>query len=134
MNLLLAPRKSLLFWAAVLLGGAPGTLAAPPQPAAAVAQRVVEVRIVARKAEGGARTVRARRGEMIALRFSTDEKMVVHVHGYDVHRAVTPGAVADLTILARHVGRFPVTAHLKDAASGRHGAEPTLLYLEVHPE
>jgi hypothetical protein len=35
-------------------------------------------------------------------------------------------------IAARLVGRFPVTAHV-GPGGGKH-AEPTLLYLEVHPK
>ena len=134
MNLLMTPRKWMLL-AVALAAGAHSPLPAQPPPAAtapAEAGRIVEVRVVARKPEGGARTVRARKGETLVLQVRSDEKLEVHVHGYDLHQAVVPGAVASLPIAARWVGRFPVTAHL-EGGSGRH-AEPTLLYLEVHPE
>jgi hypothetical protein len=135
MNLLMAPRKWMLLSAVALLAGAQAPLNAPaPGAASAQLARVVEIRVVARKPEGGVRTVRARKGEAIELRIRSDEKLDVHVHGYDVHQAVVPGAVATLPLAARFVGRFPVTAHLAQAAAGGHGAEPTLLYLEVHPE
>jgi hypothetical protein len=97
------------------------------------AGRVVELRIVARKPEGGARTVRATRGERIVLAVRTDEAMTLHVHGYEVRARVTPGHVARIAVLASAVGRFPVTAHL-DEPGQAHRREPTLLYLEVHPE
>lgn len=134
MNLLMAPRKW-MFLAVVLAAGAHAPLPAQSPPAAGSpeAGRVVEVRVVARKPEGGVRTIRARKGETIVLKVRSDEKLEVHVHGYDVHQAVVPGTVASLPIAARWVGRFPVTAHLADGGPGRH-AEPTLLYLEVHPE
>ena len=134
MNLLMAPRKWMLL-AVALAAGAQSPLSAqsPPAPASPEAGRVVEIRVVARKPEGGVRTIRARKGETVVLKIRSDEKLEVHVHGYDVHQAVVPGAVASVPIAARWVGRFPVTAHLAQGGSGRH-AEPTLLYLEVHPE
>ena len=96
--------------------------------------RIVELRVAARKPEGGARTIRAVRGERIVLQIRSDEEMTIHVHGYDVQQKVTPGAVARLDLVVRWAGRFPVTAHLLGAVSGTHGRELTLLYLEVHPE
>ena len=96
--------------------------------------RVIDLRIAARKPEGGARTVRAVRGERIVLQIGSDEEMTIHVHGYDVRQQVRPRAVATLALVARWVGRFPVTAHLPDAVPGAHARELTLLYLEVLPE
>ena len=95
--------------------------------------RVVDLRIVARKPEGGARTVRAIRGERIVLQIHCDEEMTIHIHGYDARQDVTPGSVAKMAFVARWVGRFPVTAHLP-GPSGAPGREATLLYLEVHPQ
>lgn len=116
---------ALLAWPAAMpaqAGPAPG------------AGRVVEVRVVARKPQGGAQTVRVARGDRLTLRIQADEKMVVHVHGYDLHADVVPGTAATLPITAQWPGRFPVTAHLPGTKSGHHGTEPTLLYLEVRPE
>jgi hypothetical protein len=96
--------------------------------------RIVELRIAARKPEGGARTIGAVRGERIILQIRSDEEMTIHVHGYDIRQKVTPGVAARMALVAGTVGRFPVTAHLPDSVSGAHGREPTLLYLEVHPE
>lgn len=134
MNLLKAPGKWIVFAAFALLPGTPSHALAPSSPGAAPPGRVIDLRIAARKPEGGVRTVRAARGEPLILRIRSDERLSVHVHGYDVRADVKPGATASLALVARHTGRFPVTAHLDDAKPGRHGAEPTLLYLEVHPE
>jgi len=92
-----------------------------------------DLRIVERKAEGGVRTVRVPQGAKVVLRIRSDEAMKVHVHGYDVEQRAKPGEVATVTLEARWTGRFPVTAHLPPS-KGAHGREPTLLYLEVHPE
>ena len=136
MNYLVAPRNWMFFSALALLAGSQSHALAQSPPAAGPGEagRVIEMRIVARKPEGGVRTVRALRGDAIVLRIRSDEKLSVHVHGYDVRGDVKPGSVTSLALVARFEGRFPVTAHLADAKSGRHGAEPTLLYLEVHPE
>ncbi len=131
----MARRKCIFVSFLVLLSVAHGHAAGqPPSAAAPEAARTIDVRVVARKPEGGARTVRVERGDTIVLRVRSDEKLSVHVHGYDVHADVTPAAPGSVTFVARWVGRFPVAAHLAEAGGGRHGAEPTLLYLEVLPE
>ena len=89
----------------------------------------VEIRVEARKPVGGVRTVRVAQDGTIELRVRADEALELHVHGYDVHLAVEKDAPARLSIAAHLVGRFPVTAHLREA----HQREPVLLYLEVHP-
>lgn len=110
---------------------------APPPPATAAAAQpggpVVELRIAGRKPVGGVRTVRGVRGQKILLKMISDEKLSVHVHGLEHRLELAAGVPATLSVDARQTGRFPVTAHL-DSSGGRHGHEPTLLYLEVHPD
>ena len=135
MNLRAEHRKWVVFALLAFAAGASGGAERDVVPGASNAEaRVVDLRIVARKPEGGARTVRAIRGESIILRIHCDEAMTIHVHGYDALQKVMPGSVAKMAFVARWVGRFPVTAHLPDGASGAHGREATLLYLEVHPQ
>jgi len=100
--------------------------------AVAAGEQLVELQLVARKPRGGVRTVRLAKGDRMALSILSDEPITVHVHGYDLKAAVKPGSPASLRLDAQAVGRFPVTAHF-DGHSGRKAAEPTLLYLEVHP-
>ena len=107
---------------------------AQPSPPAPAASRIIDVKIIARKPEGGVRTVRVQRGEPIALHVRSDEALSVHVHGYDVHADVAAGGEASIAFVARWTGRFPVAAHLPAAGSGKRAPEPTLLYLEVLPE
>ena len=135
MNLCAACCKSAAVSLLVLVAGGAG--AAPNEgilPAQAVGERIVDIRIAARKPEGGVRTLRARQGERIVLRVHSDEEMTIHVHGYDAEKRAAPGALAEIAFVARWVGRFPVTAHLPPTSSDAHRREPTLLYLEVHPE
>ena len=103
-----------------------------PVPAADAAGPVVDLRVAGRKPVGGLRTVRSVRGQTILLNVSADEKMTIHLHGYDLQRAVAPGVTTVVSFKAHAAGRFPVTAHLTGAV--HHGPEPTLLYIDVHPD
>jgi siroheme synthase len=103
------------------------------------AGRAIELRIVARRVEGGLETIRLVRGEKATLRLTSDEPMTVHVHGYDIETPLIPGMTATMAIAARFAGRFPVTAHIHDSSTStaparKHSREPTLFYLEVLPE
>jgi hypothetical protein len=71
--------------------------------------------------------IRVRQGDDVILRWSTDEPLEIHLHGYDVHKELKPGSVTTMWFVATATGRFPITRH-------RHGGEEaTLAYLEVHP-
>jgi len=76
----------------------------------------------------GNNTLRVKRGERVELRWSGDRSTVLHLHGYDVECAVSPGAPAAMVFKADLAGRFPVSEHRH--GPGHHRA---LLYLEVHP-
>ena len=103
--------------------------------AAATEARVVEVQFAGGRVEGKPKTIRVVRGEEIALRVGSDEKLAVHVHGYGIETPVKPGTSVTIPIRATLVGRFSVTAHLSGTnSSGARPTEPVLLYLEVHPE
>lgn len=118
---------------------APACHSADPDPAYGGVPRTIDVRVVGRRVRGGPATIRLVRGERALLRWTVDEPMTVHVHGYDVALALRPGHAGSMAFEARFNGRFPISAHLQSdagaeasAAPARH--EPTLLYLEVHPE
>jgi hypothetical protein len=73
-------------------------------------------------------TIRVNRGELVELRWSSDRRTTLHLHGYDIERTVAPQAPAVMGFKADIAGRFPVSEH---GHGGRHGR--TVLYLEVHP-
>ncbi len=75
------------------------------------------------------RLIRVQQGEDVALRWTTDRPVTVHVHGYDVEVRVEVGRPTTMTIRARAAGRFPITTH-----PGVRGKEDVLGYLEVHPK
>ncbi len=70
--------------------------------------------------------IRVRHGDDIVLRWSTDEPIAVHLHGYDIEKELKPGTPTTMWFVAKATGRFPITRH-------RDGEEATLGYLEVHP-
>lgn len=103
------------------------------------ATRVIELSIVARSVQGPevraarrtAGVVRVVQGERIELSWSSDERVVLHLHGYNVEVAVEPnGQRSAMTFLARAAGRFAVETHGVGSDKGRH---LTLLYVEVRP-
>lgn len=93
-----------------------------------------EIRIQGGKlAAGGQKVIRVKQGETVRLRFLADKETALHLHGYNIERAAKPGAPAEMVFPARAAGRFPVTVHGEGSHGGGHGAEETLIYLEVHP-
>jgi hypothetical protein len=70
--------------------------------------------------------IHADQGDDILLRWSADEPITIHLHGYDIEKDLKPGAVTTMSFVATATGRFPITRH-------GHGEETPLAYLEVHP-
>ena len=75
-----------------------------------------------------AATIRVSRGDQVELRWKSEKRITLHLHGYDIERTVSPQAGATMVFEASIPGRFPVSEH---GRGGRHGR--TVLYLEVHP-
>jgi len=94
------------------------------------AARVFELRIAQRRVPPAQRVLRAIEGERVELRWSADEPLVLHLHGYDIETRVAPGTPAVLAFRARLTGRFPVAIHAEGAAKHSHGA---LVHVEIHP-
>ena len=128
---------------AILLA-VPGWLASPAATAAdgegaQTPARSFELRIEQRRVPQAQRTLRATEGERVELRWTADEPLVLHLHGYDIETRVAPGKPAVTSFTARLTGRFPVAVHV-DAAPSRSGSSAkspshhvTLLHVEVHP-
>ena len=98
----------------------------------AVAHAVAEPRLVELAIHNGRlpedqRVVRVQQGDDVTLRWTTDQPLTLHLHGYDIEETLAPGTPAAMRFTARATGRFPIEAH--DAR----GAKRTIGYLEVHP-
>ena len=108
-----------------VLGLVTGTLLAVG-PSVWAEQRVVELSIRDGELPKNTRVVRVRQGDDVTLRWTTDKPLTIHLHGYDLEKALSPGAPVSMRFTARATGRFPIETH-------GHGEERTLGYLEVHP-
>ena len=91
--------------------------------------RTFELRIEQRRVPPAQRVLRATEGERVELRWSADEPLVLHLHGYDIETRVAPGKPAVTAFAARLTGRFPVAIHTE----GSKHQHSTLLHVEIHP-
>ena len=91
--------------------------------------RSFDIKITEGQVPAGRRVLRVSEGERIELRWSADEPLVLHLHGYDIEARVAPGKPVVSVFTARLTGRFPVEIH-GERGKQRRGA---LLYVEVYP-
>ena len=78
------------------------------------------------------RRIRVKQNDVVKLQWSTDKAINLHLHGYDIEKAVAPGAVTEMTFTARATGRFAVAPHLA-AQPGGHAHGDVLVTIEVYP-
>lgn len=110
---------------------------------AATAQKAsIDVELKNRKV-AGERVFRVKQGDEVRVRWSADEEVDIHLHGYNIQKKIVPGQPTEWRFQARATGRFPITSHgyAKDKKKAKksghgHGAphkESALIYIEVHP-
>jgi hypothetical protein len=116
----------------------PDPLIAAPATAAAVASAPVPVpapaparRIEIAVQDGrvvGNDTFQVKQGEEVELRFTSNQAISLHLHGYELHAGVKPGEPGVMAFKAENAGRFPVHEHRE--GPGNHRA---VLFVEVQP-
>jgi hypothetical protein len=79
------------------------------------------------------RLVRVRQNDLVRLRWSSDQPIALHLHGYDIEQKVEPSAISEMKFTARATGRFPVQEHKPQAAGGGHTHGAPIVQLEVLP-
>ena len=89
----------------------PETTPAPEKPE----PTTVRIRVVAGVPQGGIARPKVKKGDRVVIVVQADEGESVHVHGYDVERAITPGKPVRLPITATIPGMFEVELHHPDA-------------------
>ena len=99
-----------------------------PAPAGTKKPKVFSLELRHGKVPAAQRTLRVTEGDRVELRWTADEAVELHLHGYNVRLALSPGAPASMAFDAHTAGRFPVGIH----GSGGHG-HGNVVYLEVHP-
>ncbi len=86
--------------------------------------KVFEFSIVHGKLGDEAQTIQVTEGDIVEFRWSSDEELNLHMHGYKIEVDVAPNSPATMRVNAIKTGRFPVLNH--------DGSPPdVLLYLEV---
>jgi hypothetical protein len=78
------------------------------------------------------RTIKVKEGDAVELRWTTDQPIRLHLHGYDMEVAVKPGEPTVTALKARMAGRFSVDK-LQEQKPGAHQHGGKVLYFEVHP-
>ena len=80
------------------------------------------------------RLIRVKQGDVVRLRWGTDQPVTLHLHGYDIEKHVDPGTTIDLAFTAYATGRFPVHVHAQGARPDGHTHEgEPLVIIEVYP-
>jgi hypothetical protein len=79
------------------------------------------------------RLIRVKQGDTVKLQWSTDQRIALHLHGYDIEKEVVPGAVTEMTFVARATGRFTVEPHLAKHPAGGHVHGDVIVTIEVYP-
>lgn len=113
--------------------GAVLALAAAVVVVANAAELTFALRIEKGRVPADKRLIRVKQGDFVNLQWSTDRRMSVHLHGYDIEKEVTPGAVTDMTFTARATGRFTIEPHIAKTPSGGHAHGGVLVTIEVYP-
>ena len=82
---------------------------------------------------GNNRTIKVLEGDLVELQWIADEKLTLHLHGYDVTLELMAGEPGTMGFTAHAAGRYPVAIHRSTdhKKSGHH--KSAVLHVEVHP-
>jgi hypothetical protein len=102
-------------------------------PAASQAQEVkrFDLALKAGALPKAQQTIKVKQGDQVELKWTTDQPMRIHLHGYDITITVKPSEPTVTAITAKIPGRFSAEK-LQDKPSGHHHGGK-IFYLEVHP-
>src|SRR5262249_59818796 len=100
--------------------------------AAAAAELTFDLKVERGRVAETMRLIRVKQGDVVRLRWASDQPLVVHLHGYDVEKRIAPGSAVEMTFTAYARGRFPVHLHAQ-GAGGRAHEEAPLVNVEFYP-
>ena len=100
---------------------------------ARAAEATFVLRIENGRVPANMRLIRVKQGDIVKLRWSTDRRIALHLHGYDIEKEVVPGTATDMTFAAHATGRFTIQPHLTQTPSGGHAHGDVLVTIEVYP-
>jgi len=101
---------------------------------ALAAELTFDIKIERGRVPDTMRLIRVNEGDIVKLRWTSDQSLVLHLHGYDIEKRVVAGAVTELAFTAYATGRFPIHVHAQEAGAGGHAHEDApLAIIEVYP-
>jgi hypothetical protein len=101
---------------------------------ALAAELTFDIKIERGRVPDTMRLIRVNEGDVVKLRWTSDQPIVLHLHGYDIEKRVAPGAITELAFTAYATGRFPIHVHAQGAGAGGHAREDAqLATVEVYP-
>jgi hypothetical protein len=101
---------------------------------AAAAELAFDIKIERGRVPDAMRLIRVTEGDVVKLRWTSDQSLVLHLHGYDIEKRIAAGTVTELAFTAYTTGRFPVHIHEQGAGAGGHAHEDLpLVTIEVYP-
>ena len=115
-------------WAAALLLIAAGSAAVP------AAELTFDMKVERGRVPDSMRLIRVNERDVVKLRWTSDQPLVLHLHGYDIEKRLAAGAVTELVFTAYATGRFPIHVHEQGRGAGGHAHEDLpLATVEVYP-
>ena len=103
-------RLSLVLAVAVALG-----VVAVPAPPAATTPTTISISVVNGRPVGGIRRTTVKKGTIVRYVIRTARGTDMHLHGYNLERAVRKGKPTILQFTAKLAGRFELELHHPDA-------------------
>jgi hypothetical protein len=101
---------------------------------ALAAELTFDIKIERGRVPDTMRLIRVNEGDVVKLRWTSDQPIVLHLHGYDIEKSVAPGAIIELAFTAYAAGRFPIHVHAQGAGAGGNAQEDApLAIIEVYP-
>ena len=101
---------------------------------ALAAELAFDIKIERGRVPEAMRLIRVNEGDIVKLRWTSDQPIVLHLHGYDIEKCVAPGAFTELAFTAFATGRFPIHVHAQGADASGHAHEGVpLATIEVYP-
>jgi hypothetical protein len=101
-------------------------------PAARAEELIFDLKIEQGRVPPAMRIVRVKQDDTVRLRWTSDRLVALHLHGYDIERTVQPGAIAEMSFIARATGRFVIQRGVPTSGGG-HTHEAPIVTLEVLP-
>jgi hypothetical protein len=99
---------------------------------AMAAQLTFDLKVERGRVAENMRLIRVKQGDAVTLRWTSDQPLVLHLHGYDIEKRVAPGPATEMTFTAYATGRFPIHVHTQGAGNRTHEDAP-LVNVEVYP-